>query len=125
MGEDQLESRTGFDLPVVHHLAAKSLLCDWKAGKGWASTSLTQEREQESTNLSIESSVICEHTAFVAIDEEQKKPIGGAITVHDVTATTIQPIRNFCGSRGGISPDGFSLSAVKQKRKKIYQERCV
>ena len=90
MGEDQLESRTGFNLPVVHHLAAKSLLSDWKAGKGWASTALTQEREQESTNLSIESSVICEHTAFVAIDEERKKPIEGAITLCDITATMVE-----------------------------------
>ena len=97
MGEDQLESRTGFNLPVVHHLAAKSLLSDWKAGKGWGSTALTQEREQESTNLSIESSVICEHTAFVAIDEEQKKPIEGAITLCDITATMAKQSYGFSG----------------------------
>ena len=134
MGEDQLESRTGFDLPVVHHLAAKSLLSDWKAGKGWGSTALTHEREQESTNLSIESSVICEHTAFVAIDEEQNKPIEGAITLHDITATMIQP-RNLGGGGGGGGRGGHggfrfggfsafssvdqSLSTVDQKKKKM------
>ena len=86
-GEDEVQSSTGFDMPVVHQLAAKSLLSDWAAGKGWGSTSLTHEREQESTNLSIESSVISEYTAFVAVDEEQNQPIEGAITLCDVTAT--------------------------------------
>ncbi len=89
LGEDQLESSTGFDIPVIHHLAAKSLLSDWKAGKGWSSTALTLEREQESTNLSIESSVICEHTAFVAVDKEQNKQINGAITLIDISATIV------------------------------------
>ena len=37
---------------------------DLKTGKG-----LTHEREQESTNLSIESSVKCKHTASVAIEK--------------------------------------------------------
>jgi len=89
MGEDQLESSSGFDLPVIHHLAAKSLLRDWKAGKGWGSTALTQEREQESVNISIESSVICEHTAFVAVDQEKKQPIEGAMTTYDITASMV------------------------------------
>ena len=89
MGEDQLESSTGFDMPMIHHLAAKSLLSDWKAGKGWGSTALTQEREQESVNISIESSVICEHTAFVAVDQE-KQPLEGAITMYDITASMIE-----------------------------------
>ena len=95
MGEDQLESSTGFDLPVIHHLAAKSLLSDWKAGKGWGSTALTQEREQESINISIESCVICEHTAFVAVDQEKKQPIEGAITTYDITANVIRDYEGF------------------------------
>ncbi len=90
LGEDQLESSTGFDIPVIHHLAAKSLLSDWKAGKGWSSTALTLEREHESINLSIESSVVCEHTAFVAVDKEQKKLIKGAITLCDISATMVE-----------------------------------
>ena len=117
MGEDQLESRTGFNLPVVHHLAAKSLLSDWKAGKGWASTSLTQEREQESTNLSIESNVICEHTAFVAIDEEQKKPIEGAITLCDITATMVEQGHVFSGMQMQALPVmGFEPPRLLQPR---------
>ena len=95
MGEDQLESSTGFDLPVIHHLAAKSLLNDWKAGKGWGSTAPTQEREQESISISIESCVICEHTAFVAVDQEKKQPIEGAITTYDITANVIRDYEGF------------------------------
>ena len=91
-GEDQLESSTGFDMLIIHQLAAKSLLGDWAAGKGWSSTSLTHEREQESTNLSIESGVISEHTAFVAVDVEQNQPIEGAITLYDVTATMAKQV---------------------------------
>ena len=111
MGEDQLESCTGFNLPVVHHLAAKSLLSDWKAGKGWGSTALTHEREQESTNLSIESSVICEHTAFVAIDEEQNKPIEGAIAVCDITATMVEENYLFEGMKGAPQQGLLSFGA--------------
>ena len=107
MGDDQLESCTGFNLPVVHHLAAKSLLSDWKSGKGWGSIALTHEREQESTNLSIESSVICEHTAFVAIDEEQNKSIEGAIIVHDITATLIQPSTSVRACHFSLKPSGL------------------
>ena len=105
-GEDEVQSSTGFDMPVVHQLAAKSLLSDWAAGKGRGSTSLTHEREQESTNLSIESSVISEYTAFVAVDEEQNQPIEGAITLCDVTATMAQQQgvamkQGLHGGRGG------------------------
>ena len=123
MGEDQLESSTGFDLPVIHHLAAKSLLSDWKAGKGWGSTALTLEREQESINISIESSVICEHTAFVAVDQEKKQPIEGAITMYDLTASMTEESyqlglrkgRGMARSRGGtgrgVPPRGVEVLA--------------
>ncbi len=90
LGEDQLKSSTGFDIPVIHHLAAKSLLSDWKAGKGWSSTALTLEREQDSTNLSIESSVVCEHTAFVAVDKEKQEQIEEPMIVHDITTITME-----------------------------------
>ena len=44
---------------------------------------LTQEGKQESINVSIKSSVICKHTAFVAVHQEKKQPIG-AITMYDI-----------------------------------------
>ena len=78
------------DMPIVHHLAAKSLLSDWSNGLGWSSTALTDERKQEMVNLSIESSVISEHTAFIAYDVDQSKAIKGAVQVWDVTASMTQ-----------------------------------
>ena len=113
-GEDEVQSSTGFDMPVVHQLAAKSLLSDWAAGKGRGSTSLTHEREQESTNLSIESSVISEYTAFVAVDEEQNQPIEGAITLCDVTATMAQQPKRLRG--GGRSRAIMSVGSTPSEK---------
>ena len=78
---------SGFDIPVIHHLAAKSLLTDWSNGHGWSSTALPSEHKQEAIKLSIESNVISEHTAFVAYDEDQSRTIEGAIQVWDLAAS--------------------------------------
>ena len=83
-GDKEFGSQTGFEMPVVHHLAAKSLLSDWSNGLGWSSTALTDERKLK---LSIESSVISEHTAFIAFNEDQDEPIEGAVKVWDLTAS--------------------------------------
>ena len=64
-------------LPVVHHLAAKALIADWES----------KYKEKKSiVDLSIESSVISFHTAFIAIDEESSEPVSGAMKTYDVKA---------------------------------------
>ena len=60
---------------TIHHLAAKALIKDWqREGKG----------KGEIVKLSIETSVISSHTAFIAIDEDNSKPIEGALKTWDV-----------------------------------------
>jgi hypothetical protein len=62
-------------LPVIHHLAAKAVITDWES----------EEKEKQSiVDLSIESSVISSHTAFIAIDEESSEPVSGAMKTYDV-----------------------------------------
>ena len=76
-----------FQMPIVHQLAAKSLIRDWEHKEGWASTASENERKQEIIRVSVESSVVSAHTAYIAVDEEQDKPIEGAIQTWDLTAT--------------------------------------
>ena len=68
-------------LPVVHHLAAKALIADWES----------EYKEKKSIiDLSIESSVISSHTAFIAIDEESSEPVSGAMKTYDINAVLLQ-----------------------------------
>ena len=76
-----------FQVPVVHCLAAKSLIRDWEHKEGWASTASESECKKEIIRVSIESSVVSSHTAYIAVDEEQDKPIEGAIQMWDLSAT--------------------------------------
>ena len=76
-----------FKMPIVHHLAAKSLIRDWEHKEGWASAVSESECKKEIIRVSIESSVVSSHTAYIAVDEDQDKPIEGAIQTWDVTAT--------------------------------------
>ena len=65
------------ELASIHHLAGKALVKDWES----------EGRSKESVvKLSIESSVISSHTAFVAIDEENSEPISGAMKTWDIRA---------------------------------------
>ena len=64
-------------LPVIHHLAAKALISDWES----------EGKEKKSiVDLSIESSVISSHTAFIAVDEESSEPVSGAMKTYDIRA---------------------------------------
>ena len=89
-----------FQMPIVHQLAAKSLIRDWEHKEGWASTASENERKQEIIRVSIESSVVSTHTAYIAVDEEQDKPIEGAIQTWDLTAT-------MTAGGGGFGYGGF------------------
>lgn len=100
---EEVQSSTGFQMPVIHHLAAKSLISDWSKGYGWSSTALQVERKEETIKLSIESSVISEYTAFVAYDINQGQLIEGAIKVWDLTATPPSSSLNIRGKKASAS----------------------
>lgn len=72
-----------FEVPFVHQLAAKTILQSWSSG----SSSFIKKHKADCIALSLESSVISEHTAFVAVDEDTCVPLEDAITVFDVNAT--------------------------------------
>ena len=74
-------SATAPSLPVVHHLAAKALIADWES----------EYKEKKSiVDLSIKSSVISSHTAFIAIDEESSEPVSGAMKTYDISAMPLR-----------------------------------
>lgn len=72
-------------IPVVHHLAAKSLLTELEEETG-------KEKKNEIVSLSVESNVVTVHTAYIAIDEKQQKPIEGALKTWDLSATEDAPV---------------------------------
>ena len=59
-----------FSIPIIHHLAAKALIKDWERDGG--------DKKSEIVKLSVESSVVSSHTAFVAVDESNQ-PVKGAM----------------------------------------------
>ena len=79
-------------LPVIHHLAAKALITDWE----------TAQKEKKSiVDLSIESSVISSHTAFISIDEESSEPVSGTMKVYDIQPSIFDTLT--MGGFGGMS----------------------
>ena len=62
-------------LPTIHHLAAKALIKDWQD---------REKSKEEIVKLSVESSVISSHTAFLAINEEISEPVSHAMKIWDV-----------------------------------------
>ena len=88
----------GGDIPLVHHLAAKSLIADWQGGEGLSGLSAT-ERKEAMVRLSVESSVVSQHTAYVLVDEGQSVPIQGAIKTWDITA---EPTPHFWRAGFGV-----------------------
>ena len=112
-----LEEETGpFTMPMVHHLAAKSLLKDWEAGEGVKQ--LKPPVKEAIIKLSIDSSVVSAHTAYVAVavDEDQDKPIEGAIQTWDVTAMMAQQEMGRHGHRFGGGHGGGGGGVLLQKK---------
>ena len=70
-------SATAPSLPVIHHLAAKALITDWEAA---------QKEKKSIVDLSIQSSVISSHTAFIAVDEESSEAVSGSMKTFDLRA---------------------------------------
>ena len=83
------------DMPIVHQLAAKSLIQDWENEK--------DSKKADIIKLSVESSVVSSHTSYIAVDEEQDKPIEGAIKTYDLTADTVPSYYGGGGRGGGMS----------------------
>jgi hypothetical protein len=106
------------DLYPVHHLAAKALIADWQ---------VTGKASQEIVTLSVESSVVSSHTAFIAVDEENSKPVEGALHTWDMQAirnpfemfnTGSAPLISARRARHRLSGKTSRRSAPKAKAKK-------
>ena len=78
-------------MPIIHHLASKSLIHDLQSGHDWTDAATTRRQKDKIVNLSIESGVVSSHTAYIALDEGQDKLIEGAVKTWDVVATMAQP----------------------------------
>ena len=91
----QLGGSLSSDMPIVHQLAAKSLIQDWENEK--------DSKKADIIKLSVESSVVSSHTSYIAIDEEQDKPIEGAIKTYDLTADTVPSYYGGLGKGGGMA----------------------
>jgi len=96
----RLRSPIELAMPLIHQLAAKRILKEWSND---ATTS--SDHSTKSISLSLDSGVVSEYTAFVAVGENDL-PLSNIITVFDISASTTNPyclIRPAgpCGQRRG------------------------
>ena len=75
----------GFPLsvPTIHHLTGKAFIRDLLLKEEPGEMAV----QEEVVKLSCECGVISKHTAFIAIDEEQKEPVKGSLQTWDVVAS--------------------------------------
>ena len=86
----------------VHRLAAKGLITDWQdAGKS----------KDSIVTLSVESSVVSKHTAFIAVDDKSSVPIEGAMKSWDIMC-----IQNESQRFGGVRGRGGGGGGPKFKK---------
>ena len=80
-----LAESEGFPLsvPTIHHLTGKVLIRDLLLKEEPGEMAV----QEEVVKLSCECGVISKHTAFIAIDEEQKEPVKGSLQTWDVVAS--------------------------------------
>ena len=124
-------------LPTIHHLAAKALLKDWQD---------ENKSKTDIVKLSVESSVISSHTAFIAVDEESSEVVSGAMKTWDIQAQRQQQYQYhapsmgrhrcccaapfvlqhasgaLCGGGGGGAP---KLKMMKKSASPVARKRCV
>ena len=76
-------------MPLVHYFAATSLLNDWKQDNSFTNPG-SPSNKQECIDLSVSSGVICEHTNFEVVGEDEKSVEGAlcCILPHDVQKRT-------------------------------------
>ena len=79
-GSDRCSTNMSSIFPV-HRLAAKALISDWQS---------TGKPKGDIISLSVDSSVISSHTAFIAVDEDSK-PVSGAMKVWDLQPNPLHP----------------------------------
>ena len=103
---------SGSSIPIVHHLAAKQLLREW-GEEG-------DKRKKEIISLSIESNVVSAHTAYIAIDENQQKPIEGALQTWDLSSSIASHSMMYGASvvRCSAAIRNYSSSGPLMKKKK-------
>ena len=70
-------------LPTIHHLTGKAFIRDLLLENEPGEMAV----KEEVVKLSCECGVISKHTAFIAIDEEQKEPVKGSLQTWDVVAS--------------------------------------
>ena len=75
----------GFPLsvPTIHHLTGKAFIRDLLLEEEPGEMAV----KDEVVKLSCECGVISKHTAFIAIDEEQKEPVKGSLQTWDMVAS--------------------------------------
>ena len=87
-------------VPVVHHLAAKQCLLELKESGS----------HQEMVKLSIESSVQCPQTAFLAVDENNQQPISASMKTYDLYSMEPEFDDVLCfGAMPPPAPPGFGV----------------
>ena len=79
--------QSSVEMPIIHHLASKSLIHELQSGDDWTAAATTRKHKNRIVNLSIESGVISSHTAYIALDEDQDQLVEGVIKTWDVVAT--------------------------------------
>ena len=72
------------DLLPVHRLAAKALIAEMEDEK---------KPKEDIAKLSIETSVISNETAFIAVDEDSCTPVKASLATYDITSEKIQDIK--------------------------------
>jgi len=77
--DESEEVRKNLEMPLVHYFAAKSLLNDWMQDDGFDSNATSPSKKQDAIDLSISSGVICEHTSFEVVGEDEESSIDGAM----------------------------------------------
>ena len=93
-------------LPVIHHLAAKTLIIDWEC----------EEKEKKSIiDLSIESNVISSYTAFIAVDEESSEPVSGPMKTFDLRAQQYGSNHSLYSSSGSDDDDSFHFGVYDEE----------
>lgn len=72
-----------FSLPTIHHLTGKAFIRDLLLEEEPGEMAV----QGEVVKLSCECGVISKYTAFIAIDEQQKKPVQGSLQTWDMLAS--------------------------------------
>jgi len=86
----QLPSRQGEeDVAVIHQLAVKQMIQEWQDDGGL----YENKHKQEIIELSCDASVVSRYTAYVAVDEAQKKPVPGSMQAYELNTIAYQPVR--------------------------------